>query len=49
MSAISSEFGATERRNGPEPPEETLSRQAKAYLFTVAAIAIAALWFRSRT
>ena len=41
MSAISSEFGATERRSGPEPPEETLSRQAKAYLFTIAAIAIA--------
>src|SRR6187431_3821583 len=42
MSAVSSEFGATERRSGPEPPEESLSRQAKAYLFTVAAIAVAA-------
>src|SRR4026209_397529 len=42
MSAASSEFGATERRSGPEPPEESLSRQAKAYLFTVAAIAVAA-------
>ena len=41
MSAVSSEFGATERRSGPEPPEESLSRQAKAYLFTVAAIAVA--------
>ena len=42
MSAVSSELGATERRSGPEPPEESLSRQAKAYLFTVAAIAVAA-------
>ena len=42
MSAVSSEFGATERRSGPEPPEESLSRQAKLYLFTVAAIAVAA-------
>src|SRR6187402_1030200 len=42
MSAVSSEFGATERRSGPEPPEESLSRQAKAYLFTIAAIAVAA-------
>src|SRR4029078_7149125 len=41
MSAISSEFGAPERRRGPEPPEESLSRQAKLYLFTVAAIAVA--------
>src|SRR6187549_832394 len=41
MSAVSSEFGATERRSGPEPPEESLSRQAKLYLFTVAAIAVA--------
>src|SRR6187455_3065640 len=41
MSAVSSEFGASERRSGPEPPEETLSRQAKLYLFTVAAIAVA--------
>jgi diguanylate cyclase (GGDEF)-like protein/putative nucleotidyltransferase with HDIG domain len=40
MSAVSSEFGATERRSGPEPPEESLSRQAKLYLFTVAAIAV---------
>jgi diguanylate cyclase (GGDEF)-like protein/putative nucleotidyltransferase with HDIG domain len=42
MSAVSSEFGATERRGGPEPPEETLSRQAKLYLFAIAAIAVAA-------
>src|SRR5215216_1179265 len=42
MSAVSSEFGATERRSGPEPPEESLSRQAKFYLFAVAAIAIVA-------
>src|SRR4051812_26462115 len=41
MSAITSEFGGGERRNGPEASEETLSRQAKAYLFTVAAVAIA--------
>src|SRR3954468_12924545 len=41
MSAISSEFGRGERRSGPEPSEETLSRQAKAYLFTVSAVAIA--------
>src|SRR3954463_2807115 len=40
MSAVSSEFGATERRNGPEPPEESLSRQAKLYLFSVAALAV---------
>src|SRR5215212_6653036 len=40
MSAVSSEFGATERRSGPEPPEESLSRQAKLYLFAVAAIAV---------
>ena len=40
MSAVSSEFGATERRSGPEPPEESLSRQAKLYLFTVAAVAV---------
>jgi diguanylate cyclase (GGDEF)-like protein/putative nucleotidyltransferase with HDIG domain len=42
MSAVSSEFGATKRRGGPEPPEETLSRQAKLYLFAIAAIAVAA-------
>jgi diguanylate cyclase (GGDEF)-like protein/putative nucleotidyltransferase with HDIG domain len=42
MSAVSSEFGATERRGGPEPREETLSRQAKLYLFAIAAIAVAA-------
>jgi diguanylate cyclase (GGDEF)-like protein/putative nucleotidyltransferase with HDIG domain len=41
MSVFSSEFGASERRNGPEPPEDTLSRQAKLYLFTVSAIAVA--------
>src|SRR5215204_6303974 len=40
MSAASSEFGATERRSGPEPPEESLSRQAKLYLFSVAALAV---------
>src|SRR5215217_2759742 len=40
MSAVSSEFGATERRSGPEPPEESLSRQAKLYLFSVAALAV---------
>jgi diguanylate cyclase (GGDEF)-like protein len=40
MSAVPSEFGATERRNGPEPPEESLSRQAKLYLFSVAALAV---------
>jgi diguanylate cyclase (GGDEF)-like protein/putative nucleotidyltransferase with HDIG domain len=42
MSAVPTEFGATDRRAGPDPAEETLSRQAKAYLFTVAAIAVAA-------
>jgi diguanylate cyclase (GGDEF)-like protein/putative nucleotidyltransferase with HDIG domain len=42
MSAVSTEFGGSERRSGPEPSEEALSRQAKAYLFTVAAIAVAA-------
>ncbi|HEX5468191.1 MAG TPA: diguanylate cyclase [Gaiellaceae bacterium] len=42
MSAVSSEFGGNERRGGPEPPEEGLSLQAKAYLFTVAAVAVAA-------
>src|SRR6185437_8862500 len=42
MSAVSSELGATERRSGPEPPEESLSRKAKLYLFTIAAVAVAA-------
>ena len=41
MSTISTEFGGGERRSGPDPPEETLSRQAKAYLFTVAAVTVA--------
>jgi diguanylate cyclase (GGDEF)-like protein/putative nucleotidyltransferase with HDIG domain len=42
MSAIPTEFGSADPRAGPEPAEESLSRQAKIYLFTIAAIAVAA-------
>jgi diguanylate cyclase (GGDEF)-like protein/putative nucleotidyltransferase with HDIG domain len=43
VSVVSGELRAPERRSGPSPPPEgCLSRQAKLYLFTISAIAIAA-------
>src|SRR5213596_1616206 len=43
MSVVMTEFGAPDRRgSGPEPSEESLSRAAQLYLFTIVAIAVAA-------